>query len=168
MPVNQLVLWKIGGISKEVLVDSGSASNLISQDELKTCKVRDWRFNCNYTARYCMPMVAKRLRLWVCLSQNWLWKRQRSQHTWLWSNKGGAWSEIQWQQNQEFSTWVQAPNPLAESCNTVRCPFVESLKATFPGIFSVARLKNYQLKLHIHPQVTLWPTDSQSLSDFEF
>ena len=41
MPVNQLVLWKIGGISKEVLVDSGSASNLISQDELKTCKVKD-------------------------------------------------------------------------------------------------------------------------------
>ena len=30
-----VVTVKIGGISKEVLVDSGSASNLISQDELK-------------------------------------------------------------------------------------------------------------------------------------
>ena len=47
------------------------------------------------------------------------------------------------------------PNPVAESCNTVRCPFVESLKAKFPGVFSgVGRLKNYQLKLHIDPQVT--------------
>ena len=47
------------------------------------------------------------------------------------------------------------PNPLAESCNTVGCPFVESLKAKFPGVFSgVGRLKNYQLKLHIDPQVT--------------
>ena len=47
-----------------------------------------------------------------------------------------------------------APNPLAESCNTVGCPFVESLKAKFPGVFSVGRLKKYQLKLHIDPQVT--------------
>ena len=47
------------------------------------------------------------------------------------------------------------PNPRAESCNTVGCPFVESLKAKFPGVFSgVGRLKNYQLKLHIDPQVT--------------
>ena len=47
------------------------------------------------------------------------------------------------------------PSPLAESCNTVGCPFVESLKAKFPGVFSgVGRLKNYQLKLHIDPQVT--------------
>ena len=46
-------------------------------------------------------------------------------------------------------------NPLAESCNTVGCPFVESLKVKFPGVFSgVGRLKNYQLKLHIDPQVT--------------
>ena len=28
------------------------------------------------------------------------------------------------------------PNPLAESCNTVGCPFVESVKAKFPGVFS--------------------------------
>ena len=47
------------------------------------------------------------------------------------------------------------PNPVPESCNTVGCPFVESLKAKFPGVFSgVGRLKNYQLKLHIDPQVT--------------
>ena len=47
------------------------------------------------------------------------------------------------------------PNPLAESGNIVGCPFVESLKAKFPGVFSgVGRLKNYQLKLHIDPQVT--------------
>ena len=46
------------------------------------------------------------------------------------------------------------PNQLAESCNTVGS-FVESLKAKFPGVFSgVGRLKNYQLKLHIDPQVT--------------
>ena len=46
------------------------------------------------------------------------------------------------------------PNPIAESCNTVGCPFVESLKAKFPGVFrGVGRLKNYQLKLHIDPQV---------------
>ena len=32
---------------------------------------------------------------------------------------------------------------------------MESLKAKFPGVFSGAgRLKNYQLKLHIDPQVT--------------
>ena len=30
-----VVTVRIGGISKDVLVDSGSASNLISQDELK-------------------------------------------------------------------------------------------------------------------------------------
>ena len=47
-----------------------------------------------------------------------------------------------------------APNPLAESYNTVSCPFVENLKAKFPGTFSVGRLKNQQLKLHIDPQVT--------------
>ena len=47
------------------------------------------------------------------------------------------------------------PNPLAESCNKVGCPFVESLKTKFQGVFSgVGRLKNYQLKLHIDPQVT--------------
>ena len=47
------------------------------------------------------------------------------------------------------------PNPLAESCNAVGCPFAESLKAKFPGVFNgVGRLKNYQLKLHIDPQVT--------------
>ena len=47
------------------------------------------------------------------------------------------------------------PSPLAESCNTVGCPFVESLKAMFPGVLSgVGRLKNYQLKQHIDPQVT--------------
>ena len=50
---------------------------------------------------------------------------------------------------------VPVPNPLAESCNTVGCPFVESLKTKFQGVFSgVGRLKNYQLKLHIDPQVT--------------
>ena len=46
-------------------------------------------------------------------------------------------------------------SPRAESYNTVGCPFVESLKAKFSGVFSgVGRLKNYQLKLLIDPQVT--------------
>ena len=46
------------------------------------------------------------------------------------------------------------PKSRAASCNTVGCPFVESLKAKFPGVFSgVGRLKNYQSKLHIDFQV---------------
>ena len=43
-PINAsepVVTVKIGGISKEALLDSGSASNLISQDKLKNGKVKD-------------------------------------------------------------------------------------------------------------------------------
>ena len=100
-----------------------------------------------------MPMVTKSLRLWVSLSQNWLWKRQVLTH--LVVVKRG-WCLVGYSTATELGILHvgPVPNPIAESCNTVGCPFVESLKAKFPGVFSgVGRLKNYQLNLHIDPQV---------------
>ena len=47
-----------------------------------------------------------------------------------------------------------APIPVAENCNIVGDPCVESLKARFSSVFNgIGKLKNYQLKLHIDPHV---------------
>ena len=47
-----------------------------------------------------------------------------------------------------------APIPVAENCNIVGDPSVESLKARFSSVFNgIGKLKNYQLKLHIDPHV---------------
>ena len=90
-----------------------------------------------------MPMVAKSLMLWVSLSQNWLWKRQIKVLTHFIVVKRGR-CLVGYSTATELGILHvgPVPNSLAASCNVVGCPFVESLKAKFPGVFSgVGRLK---------------------------
>ena len=73
-----VVAVKIGGIRKEVLVDSGSASNLISRDELKSLQSQGLKIELQSCSKKLYAYRCQNLTLWVSLSQNLLWKRQRS------------------------------------------------------------------------------------------
>ena len=101
-----------------------------------------------------MPMVAKRLRLWGLFKSELAVEETKVLKHFIVVKQGRCLVGNSTATEPGILHMGPAPNPLAESCNTVSCPFVESLKAKFPGIFSVGRLKNYQLKLHIDPPVT--------------
>ena len=101
-----------------------------------------------------MPMVAKRLRLWGLFKSELAVEETKVLKHFIVVKQGRCLVGNSMATEPGTLHMGPAPNPLAESCNTVGCPFVESLKAKFPGVFSgVGRLKNYQLKLHIDPQV---------------
>ena len=101
-----------------------------------------------------MPMAAKRLRLWGLFKSELAVEETKVLKHFIVVKQGRCLVGNSTATEPGILHMGPAPNPLAESCNTVGCPFVESLKAKFPGIFSVGRLKNYQLKLHIDPPVT--------------
>ena len=102
-----------------------------------------------------MPMVAKCLRLWGLFKSELAVEETKVLKHFIVVKQGRCLVGNSMATEPGILHMGPAPNPLAESCNTVGCPFVESLKAKFPGVFSgVGRLKNYQLKLHIDPQVT--------------
>ena len=102
-----------------------------------------------------MPMVAKRLRLWGLFKSELAVEETKVLKHFIVVKQGGCLVGNSTATEPGILHMGPAPNPLAESCNTVGRPFVESLKAKFAGVFSgVGRLKNYQLKLHIDPQVT--------------
>ena len=150
-----VVTVKIGGISKEVLVDSGSASNLISQDELKKpLQSQGLKIELQLCSKKLYAYGDQKLEV-VGQFKSELAVEETKVLTHLVVVKRG-WCLVGYLTATELGILHvgPVPNPIAESCNTVGCPFVESLKAKSPGVFrGVGRLKNYQLKLHIDPQV---------------
>ena len=149
-----VVTVKIGGISKEVLVDSGSASNLISQDELKNLQSQGLNIELQSCSKKLYAYGGQKLEV-VGQFKSELAVQETKVLTHFIVVKRGR-CLVGYSTATELGILHVGPVPKsrAASCNTVGCPFVESLKAKFPGVFSgVGRLKNYQLKLHIDPQV---------------
>jgi len=146
---------KIGGISKEVLVDSGSASNLIGQDELKNVQSQGLKIEVQLCSKKLYAYGGRKLEVVGQFKSELVVEETKLLTHFIVVKQG--WCLVGYSTATELGIphVGPVPNPLAESCNTVGCSFVESLKAKFPGVFSgVGRLKNYQLKLHIDPQVT--------------
>ena len=135
---------KIGGISKDVLVESGSASNLISQDELKkTLQSQGLKIELQLCSKKLYAYGDQKLEV-VGQFKSELAVEDTKVLTHLVVVKRG-WCLVGYSTATGLGILHvgPVPNPVAESCNTVGCPFVESLKAKFPGVFSgVGRLKN--------------------------
>ena len=147
-----VVTVKIGGIRKEVLVDSGSASNLISQDELKNLQSQGLNIELQSCSKKLYAYGGQKLEVVGQFKSELAVEETKVLTHFIVVKRGRC--LVGFSTATELGIPGPVPNPLAESCNTVGCPFVESLKAKFPGVFSgVGRLKNYQSKLHIDFQV---------------
>lgn len=145
---------KIGGIRKEVLVDSNSASNLISRDELKNLQSQGLKIELQSYSKKLYAFDGQRLEVVGQFKSELAVEETKVLAHFIVVNRGRCLVEHSTATGLGFLHVGPVPNPLAESCNTVGCPFVESLKAKFSGVCSgVGRLKNYQLKQHIDPQV---------------
>ena len=143
-PSEIVVTVKIGGIIKEVLVDSGSASNLISQDELKYLQSQGLKVELQLCSKKLYAYGGQKLEV-VGQFKSEMAVEETKVLTHFIVAKGGR-RLVEHSTATELGILHVGPvrHPLAESCNTVGCPFVESLKAKFPGVFSacVDRLKN--------------------------
>ena len=149
-----VVTVKIGGIRKEVLVDSGSASNLISQDELKNLQSQGLNIELQSCSKKLYAYGGQKLEVVGQFKSELAVEETKVLTHFIVVKRGRCLVGYSTATELGILHVGPVPNPLAESCNTVGRPFVESLKAKFPGVFSgVGRLKNYQLKLHIDPQV---------------
>ena len=145
-----VVTVKIGGIRKEVLVGSGSASNLISRNEFKNLQSQGLKIELQSCSKKLYVYGGQKLEVVGQFKSELAVDETNVLKHFIVVKPGRCLVGYSTATELGILHVGPIPNPLAESCRTVGCPFVESLKARFPGVFSdVGRLKNYQLKLHI-------------------
>ena len=78
----------IGGVSRDMLIDSGSGSNLISMGTVQELKHQGLRLTSNLAQKSCMLMGAESLKSKVSFSQKFLCPKHRLWHISLWLKRG--------------------------------------------------------------------------------
>jgi len=161
-----VILVKIGGISRDALIDSGSASNLISKDTLQELEYQGLKFE--------LKPCKKRLYAYGGLELG----VEGQFHSEVSVSKANAVANFIVVDSGHcllgYSTatdvGILRVDPIGTlrigDCNTVDDTFLGELKAKYPSVFQgIGKLKDYQLKLHIDPSV---PTVVQKMRRVPF
>ncbi|KAL9954402.1 hypothetical protein ACROYT_G041935 [Oculina patagonica] len=117
----------VGGVNRDVLVDSGSGNNLISMDTVKESKHQGLN-----------------IQLQPCTRK-------------LYAYGGRALEIEGYSTATDLGILRVDPAGTLSTgnCNTVNSTFVGHLEAKYPSVFhGIGKLKGYQLKLHVDPSVT--------------
>lgn len=152
--VISVISVKICGISRNVPIDSGSTSNLISQDTLQELKYQGLK-----------------IELKLCIKRFYAYGDREL------GVEGQFQSEVSVSKAEVVANFIVVESGRCllvystavdfgilhvdlmgtletGDCNTVDDTFVGELKAKYPsGFQGIRKLKDYQLKLHVHPSV---------------
>lgn len=146
---------KIGGISRDVLIDSGSASNLISKDTLQELKYQGLKIELKPCLKRLYAYGGRELKIEGQFQTEVSVPKAKVVADFIVVESGRC--LLGYSSATDLGILrVDLSGTLGTGdCNTVDGTFVGGLKAKYPSVFQgIGKLKDYQLKLHIDPSVT--------------
>ncbi|PFX13293.1 Uncharacterized protein K02A2.6 [Stylophora pistillata] len=146
---------KIGGINRDVLIDSGSASNLISKDTLQELKYQGLKIELKPCLKRLYAYGGRELKIEGQFQTEVSVPKAKVVADFIVVESGRC--LLGYSSATDLGILrVDLSGTLGTGdCNTVDGTFVGGLKAKYPSVFQgIGKLKDYQLKLHIDPSVT--------------
>ena len=146
---------KIGGISRDVLIDSGSASNLISKDTLQELKYQGLKIELKPCTKRLYVYGGRELGVEGQFQSEVSVSKAKVVANFIIVESGRCLLGY----STATDLGILRVDPMGTlgtaDCNTVDDTFVGELKAKYPSVFQgIGKLKDYQLKLHVDPSVT--------------
>ena len=146
---------KIGGISKDVLIDSGSASNLISKDTLQELKYQGLEIELKPCTKRLYAYGGRELGVEGQFQTEVSVLKAKVVANFIVVETGRC--LLGYSTATDLGILRVDPTGILGTgdCNTVDDTFVGELKAKYPSVFQgIGKLNDYQLKLHVDPSVT--------------
>ena len=146
---------KIGGISRDVLIDSGSASNLISKDTLQELKYQGLKIELKPCKKRLYAYGGRELGVEGQFQTEVSVSKTKVVANFIVVESGRC--LLGYSTATDLGILRVDPKGTLGTgdCNTVDDTFVGELKAKYPSVFQgIGKLKDYQLKLHVDPSVT--------------
>ena len=145
----------IGGVSRDMLIDSGSASNLISMDTVQELKYHGLKIEVQPCTKKLYAYGGRELEVEGQFQSEVSVAKTKIVADFIVVKIGRC--LLGYSTATDLGILRVDPSGTlgTGNCNTVNDTLVGQLKAKYPGVFhGIGKLKGYQLKLHVDPSVT--------------
>ena len=146
----------IDGIVQEVLIDSGSVSNLMGEDDFQKLKNAGFKGNFEHCSRKLFAFGGKEIEVVGQFKAEISVGDAKVVSSFVVVKYGRC--ILGNATAKELGVLHIGPkaSPIGGSCNEVKSDFADQLKAQYPKVFmGVGKLKDFELKLHVDPNVPL-------------
>ena len=145
----------IGGVSRDMLIDSGSASNLISMGTVQELKHQGLKIELQPCTKKLYAYGGRELEIEGQFQSEVSVANTKIAADFIVVKTGRCLLGYSTATDLGILRVGLAETLGTGACNTVDSTFVGQLKAKYPNVFlGIGKLKGYQLKLHIDPSVT--------------
>jgi len=144
----------IDGIVQEVLIDSGSVSNLMGQDDFQTLENAGLKGNLEHCSRKLFAYGGKEIEVVGQFKVEISVENVKVVSNFVVGKCGRC--ILGNMKAKELGVLHMGPkaSPIGGSCNEVKSDFANQLKAQYHNVFTgVGKLKEFELKLHVDPNV---------------
>ena len=144
----------IDGIVQAVLIDSGSVSNLMGEDDFQKLKNAGFKVNLEHCSRKLFAYGGREIEVIGQFKAEILVGNAKVTSSFVVVKCGRC--ILGNATAKELGVLHIGPkaSPIGGSCNEVRSDFANQLKAQYPKVFTgVGKLKDFELKLHVDPNV---------------
>ena len=144
----------IDGIVQAVLIDSGSVSNLMGEDDFQKLKNAGFKGNLEHCSRKLFAYGGREIEVIGQFKAEILVGNAKVTSSFVVVKCGRC--VLGNATAKELGVLHIGPkaSPIGGSCNEVRSDFANQLKAQYPKVFTgVGKLKDFELKLHVYPNV---------------
>lgn len=150
-----VICVSIGGVNREVLVDSGSGSNLISLDTVKELKQQGLKIQLQPCTRKLYAYGGRALEIEGQFQSEVSVGKTKIVADFIVVKMGRCLLGYSTAVDLGILRVDPAGTLDTGNCNTVNSTFVGQLEEKYPSVFhGIGKLKGYQLKLHVDPSVT--------------
>ena len=156
----------IDGIVQEVLIDSGSVSNLMGEDDFQKLKNAGFKGNLEHCSRKLFAYGGREIEVVGQFKAEISVGNAKVVSSFVVVKCGRC--ILGSATAKELGVLHIGPkaSPIGGSCNEVKSDFADQLKAQYPKVFTgVGKLKDFELKLHVDPNV---PPVAQKLRQVPF
>ena len=153
-------------IVQEVLIDSGSVSNLMGEDDFQKLKNAGFKGNLEHCSRKLFAYGGREIEVVGQFKEEISVGNAKVVSNFVVVKCGRC--ILGNTTAKELGVLHIGPkaSPIGGSCNEVKSDFANQLKAQYPKVFTgVGKLKDFELKLHVDPNV---PTVAQKLRRVPF
>ena len=145
----------IGGVSRDMLIDSGSGSNLISMGTVQELKHQGLKIELQPCTKKLYAYGGRELEVEGQLQSEVSVAKTKIVPDFIVVNTGRCLLGYSTAIDLGILRVGLAETVGTGACNTVDGTFVGQLKAKYPNVFhGIGKVKGYKLKLHIDPSVT--------------
>ena len=153
--VEPVISVNIGGISREVLIDSGSASNLISKDTVQELKHQGLKIELQPCTKRLYAYGGREVEVEGRFQTEVSVSKAKIVADFIVVKTGRCLLGYSTATELGILHVDPAGTRGTGDCNTIDDNFVGQLKTKYPSVFhGIGKLKDYRLKLHVDPSVT--------------